>query len=67
MADLDFYQTLGLSKGATKDAIRKAYRQLVKQYHPDRVAGMPAEFQTVAHDRTREIREAYERLSRARR
>jgi DnaJ like chaperone protein len=51
-------------RGASQDAVRTAYRELIKQYHPDRVAGMPKEFQAIAHDKTREIREAYELLKR---
>ena len=32
----DFYKTLGVSKDATDSEIKKAYRRLVKKYHPDR-------------------------------
>jgi DnaJ-domain-containing protein 1 len=60
----DPWATLGLKRGASQDAIRKAYRDLVKQYHPDRVAGMPKEFQSIATEKTREIRGAYEALRR---
>ena len=31
----DYYEVLGLSKGASEDEIKKAYRKLSKKYHPD--------------------------------
>ena len=58
----DAWTVLGVARSASQDDIRQAYRDLVKQYHPDRVAGMPREFQAVAHEKTRELREAYEAL-----
>lgn len=57
---------LGLPKGATQDAVRRAYRDLVKKYHPDRVMDLPPEFRKVAHQKTMEIRRAYEALTRSR-
>lgn len=53
----DYYEVLGLSKGATEQEIKKAYRKLSKQYHPDinQTAGAERKF--------KEISEAYEILS----
>lgn len=50
----DYYQTLGVDRGATPDAIKKAYRKLASQHHPDK-GGDKAKFQ--------EIQSAYDTLS----
>ena len=58
MADKrDYYEVLGIAKGATEDEIKKAYRKLAKKYHPD-VNKAPD-----AADKFKEINEAYEVLS----
>ncbi len=58
----DPYTVLGLSRNATPPEIRKAYRQLAGQYHPDKVSHLGREFQRLAEKRFKEIQEAYERL-----
>jgi molecular chaperone DnaJ len=55
MARIDFYQVLGVSRDASDDAIKKAYRKLVFQHHPDR---NPDSAQ--AEPKIREINAAYE-------
>ncbi|MFD1736624.1 molecular chaperone DnaJ [Bacillus salitolerans] len=57
MSKRDYYEVLGLSKGASKDEIKKAYRKLSKQYHPD-INKEPG-----ADEKFKEIAEAYEILS----
>lgn len=52
----DYYKTLGLQKGATTEAIKKAYRQLALKYHPDKNKSPGAE------ERFKEVAEAYEVL-----
>jgi curved DNA-binding protein len=50
----DYYQTLGVQRGATPDEIKKAYRKLAGQHHPDKEGGDKLKFQ--------EIQKAYEVL-----
>jgi len=53
----DFYETLGVDRGADAGAIKKAYRRLAMQYHPDRNPG-----DQTAEQRFKEISEAYDVL-----
>jgi molecular chaperone DnaJ len=54
----DYYEVLGVSKNATADEIKKAYRKLALQYHPDRNPGDKA-----SEERFKEAAEAYDVLS----
>ncbi|XOV67617.1 MAG: DnaJ domain-containing protein [Fluviicola sp.] len=55
---------LGVSEHASKEEIKKAYRDLVKLHHPDRFATQPEEHQELAEERFIEIQKAYEVLER---
>jgi curved DNA-binding protein len=55
MAEIDYYQILGVSRNATPEELKKAYRKLAMKYHPDRVKGDKKE----AEEKFKQISEAY--------
>ena len=57
MEKRDYYEVLGVNKDSKKEDIKKAYRKLVKKYHPD------VNKQDGAEEKFKEIQEAYEVLS----
>ncbi|HPG12027.1 MAG TPA: molecular chaperone DnaJ [Chitinophagaceae bacterium] len=58
MSKRDYYEILGVAKSATADEIKKAYRKVAMQYHPDRNPG-----DKTAEEKFKEAAEAYEVLS----
>ena len=58
MAGKSLYETLGVAKNASADELKKAYRKLVRQYHPDKNPG-----DAEAESRFKEIQHAYDVLS----
>lgn len=55
------YEVLGVRQGATQDEIKKAYKNLVKRYHPDQYRDNP--LSSLAEEKLKEINEAYDYLS----
>lgn len=64
----DAYALLNVSPRATNSEIKKAYRRLMSQHHPDKLVakGLPEEMMKMAADKTHEIRTAYEKVKESR-
>ncbi len=58
MANKDYYEVLGIQKGASDDEIKRAYRKLAMKYHPDKNQGNKE-----AEDKFKDVNEAYQVLS----
>ena len=56
------HAVLGVSLNATQEEIEKAYKQKIKEHHPDRVHGLGREIREVAERKTQQINEAYDIL-----
>ncbi len=60
----DAYAILSIDESATDAEVKRAYRRLTSQHHPDKLAakGLPPEMMKLAQEKTHEIRTAYERI-----
>ena len=63
MAKRDYYEVLGLAKGASADEIKSAYRKLALKWHPDKWVGGTDEEKKTAEEKFKEASEAYSVLS----
>jgi len=65
----DAYRTLGVSRDASEAEVKKAYRRLMSQHHPDKLVskGLPEEMMQVAKEKTQAIQAAYDRIRESRR
>ena len=60
----DPYEILEVARDASPAEITRAYREQMKRYHPDRVAGLGDELQRLAHERAIAIQRAYDAIGR---
>jgi DnaJ like chaperone protein len=56
------YEVLGVPSSATAEEVKKAYRELVKKYHPDRVSHLGDELRELAKRKFLEVQQAYDRI-----
>ncbi|HOK40485.1 MAG TPA: TerB family tellurite resistance protein [bacterium] len=63
-----YYKILGLTKEATNEEIKAKYRELITQYHPDKIMakGLPEDFVEFANQRLKAINEAYDKIKKER-
>ncbi len=61
----DAYATLGVDSSAGDAEVKKAYRRLMSKYHPDKLvgSGMPEDMRSIARERVREVRKAYDTIT----
>lgn len=56
------YEVIGVKSTSSKEEIYSAYKNLLKQYHPDKVASLGEEIQNVARNKTQEINSAFQKI-----
>ncbi|MDW7711144.1 MAG: J domain-containing protein [Deferrisomatales bacterium] len=56
------FEVLGVPPSATAEEVKRAYRELVKKYHPDRVSHLGDEFRELANRKFLEVQQAYDRI-----
>lgn len=65
-SEVDPYAVLGVTTGASDAEIKRAYRKLMSQHHPDKLVGMPEEVRRRSETRSIEINAAYEHIKQER-
>lgn len=61
-----YYDILGVPRNASAEEIKRAYRKLAQDYHPDKLAGVPPAVKKLAEEKFKDVQEAYEILSKHR-
>jgi DnaJ-like protein len=61
-----YYDILGVARNANAEEIKRAYRKLAQDYHPDKLAGVPPAVKKLAEEKFKDVQEAYEILSKHR-
>jgi DnaJ like chaperone protein len=62
----DPYAVLGIERSADDRAVKRAYRKLISEHHPDRLGDLPEDMRKRAESRASEINAAYDRIKEAR-
>lgn len=60
------YKILGINSNATDDEVKKAYREMAKKYHPDKVAYLGEDVRKSAEQKLQEVNDAYEKIKKQR-
>lgn len=61
--ELVWFEVLGVSAGATQEEIHAAYKKLISQYHPDKVASLGPDLRALAEEKSKLINSAYRRAT----
>ena len=56
------YKILEITRSATNDEVKKAYRRMAMKYHPDKVSHLGEEFKKNADEKFKKVNEAYEKI-----
>ena len=56
------YSILGVTKNATNEEVKKAYRKIIKKYHPDKLIDVGADVMKMAKDKFQSVQDAYQKI-----